>query len=186
MATLQCCSTGKPGCQHHGLISHLVTLSWYWANQFLPYHNNAEPHESILKSLVWLDHGSTYRFHNISKQTLALLIQLFPLVRGQWRHLYNNTPLQWSTLHSELYCTDIVRVLSQETVKTGLQLYLSSMETSASRPMLSSYCWCHVIHFGVNNGTQLQTVFVCLLFNVLATSKVISWRVFRRYIEIHT
>ena len=28
--------------QHHDLISHSVTLSWHWANQYLPYPNNAE------------------------------------------------------------------------------------------------------------------------------------------------
>ena len=65
------CPTGKPGCQHHdlifysshhhhNLISYSVTLSWYWANQPLPYPNNAKhlarkQHVSILKSLVWLN-----------------------------------------------------------------------------------------------------------------------------------
>ena len=34
--------SAAPGRQHHGLISHSVTLSWYWANQSLHYSNNAE------------------------------------------------------------------------------------------------------------------------------------------------
>ena len=48
---------------HHDLISHSVTLSWHWANQSLPYPNNAERQTrkqqlSTLKSLVWLELGS--------------------------------------------------------------------------------------------------------------------------------
>ena len=34
--------TERPGHQHHELISDSVTLSWNWANQFLPCPNNAE------------------------------------------------------------------------------------------------------------------------------------------------
>ena len=37
LMTLLCCPTGKPGHQHHDLISHSVTLSWHWANQSLCY-----------------------------------------------------------------------------------------------------------------------------------------------------
>ena len=33
--------TGRPDRQHHDLISDSVTLSWNWANQSLPYSNNA-------------------------------------------------------------------------------------------------------------------------------------------------
>ena len=45
---------------HHDLLSQSLTLSWQWANQYLPYPNNAECQArkrqvSILKSLVWLD-----------------------------------------------------------------------------------------------------------------------------------
>ena len=41
-----------------------IPLSWHWANQSLPYPNNAECQArkwqvSILKSLVWLHQGST-------------------------------------------------------------------------------------------------------------------------------
>ena len=32
----------RPGQQHHDLISHSVTLSWYWANQSLLRPNNAK------------------------------------------------------------------------------------------------------------------------------------------------
>ena len=44
----------------HDLLSHLVPLSWHWANQFLPCSNNAKHQArnwqvSIWKSLVWLD-----------------------------------------------------------------------------------------------------------------------------------
>ena len=37
-------TTGRPGYLHHDLIMiyHTVTVSWYWANQSLPYPNNAE------------------------------------------------------------------------------------------------------------------------------------------------
>ena len=42
MVTLQYCPTGKPGHQHPDLISNSVTLSSHWANQSLPYPNNAE------------------------------------------------------------------------------------------------------------------------------------------------
>ena len=54
--------TGKSGHQYHDLISHSVTLSWYWTNQSLPYPNNAEHQDkerqvSMLKSLVWFDQG---------------------------------------------------------------------------------------------------------------------------------
>ena len=43
MATLQCCHECAPGCQHHYLLSHSVTLLWHWANQsVLPYPSNAE------------------------------------------------------------------------------------------------------------------------------------------------
>ena len=63
MATLQCWLMGTPVRQHHDLISHSVTLSWHWANQFLPSANNAE-HQArkqqawIFKSSVWLDQVS--------------------------------------------------------------------------------------------------------------------------------
>ena len=45
------------------LISHSVILYWHWINQPMPYSNNAEclarkRQVSILKSLIWLDHGS--------------------------------------------------------------------------------------------------------------------------------
>ena len=55
--------TGTPGYQHHDQLSHSVTLSKNWANQFLPYPNNAEcqvreQQVSILKSLGWLNQGS--------------------------------------------------------------------------------------------------------------------------------
>ena len=54
--------TGRPGHQHHDLISHSVILSRHWANQSLSYPNNAEHlarkwQVSIFKSLVWLDQG---------------------------------------------------------------------------------------------------------------------------------
>ena len=54
----QCCPTG-----YSHLLSHSVTLSWLWANQSLPYPNNAERQAkkwqiSILKALVWLDQVS--------------------------------------------------------------------------------------------------------------------------------
>ena len=42
MVTLSFCPTGKPGHQHHHLISHSAILSCHWANQPLPYSNNAE------------------------------------------------------------------------------------------------------------------------------------------------
>ena len=53
-------SLGGPGRQHHNIISHLVILSWHWANQSLFYPNNAErlarkQQVSILKSLVSID-----------------------------------------------------------------------------------------------------------------------------------
>ena len=55
--------SGKPGRQHHDLISYSVTLSWHWANQPLPYPNNEsawlrKQQMSIFKSLVWLNKGS--------------------------------------------------------------------------------------------------------------------------------
>ena len=48
------------------LLSHSVALSWQWANQTLSYPNKAESQArewelSILKPLVWLDHGSKMR-----------------------------------------------------------------------------------------------------------------------------
>ena len=60
--SLQCFPTGSLGRQHHDLISHSVTFSWYWANQSLPYPNNAEclarkRQVSIFKWLVWLEQG---------------------------------------------------------------------------------------------------------------------------------
>ena len=63
IVTLYCCPTGKPGCQHIGLISHSVTFSWRWANQSLLYPNYAERlartwQVSISNSLVWLDQDS--------------------------------------------------------------------------------------------------------------------------------
>ena len=47
--------SGRPGFSHHP-----DALSWHWANQSLPYPNNAKRlarkwQESIWKSLVWLD-----------------------------------------------------------------------------------------------------------------------------------
>ena len=36
------CPIGKSGQQHHDLITHLVTLSWHWANQSLSYPINSE------------------------------------------------------------------------------------------------------------------------------------------------
>ena len=42
MATLQCCPTGKPDCQHHDPLSHSVMLSWHGVNQSLPYPIYAE------------------------------------------------------------------------------------------------------------------------------------------------
>ena len=52
----------KPGCQHHNLISHSLTLSWHWANQSWLYPTNdvclaRKWQVSILKSLVWFDPG---------------------------------------------------------------------------------------------------------------------------------
>ena len=46
--------------RHHDAVSHSVTLSWHWANQFLPCPNTAECQArkrqvSNFKSLVWLD-----------------------------------------------------------------------------------------------------------------------------------
>ena len=63
MATFQCCPTGKPVHQYYNLISHSVTLSFYWASQCLPYPNNAERlarkwEVSNFKSLLRLDQGS--------------------------------------------------------------------------------------------------------------------------------
>ena len=45
------------------LISHSVTLSWHWANQYLPYPSNAQFQARqrqvyIVKLLLWLDQGS--------------------------------------------------------------------------------------------------------------------------------
>ena len=40
LMNLLCCSTERPGHQHHGLISHSVKLSWQWVNRSLPYSNN--------------------------------------------------------------------------------------------------------------------------------------------------
>ena len=53
----------RPSHQHHDPISHPGALSWHWANQPIPYPNNAErlnrkQQVSIFKSLVWLDQGS--------------------------------------------------------------------------------------------------------------------------------
>ena len=53
---------GKPGHQHHDLISHSVTVSWHRTNKSLPYPNNAKCQArkwqvSIFKSLIWLDQG---------------------------------------------------------------------------------------------------------------------------------
>ena len=47
---------GKPDCQHHDMISHSVTLSWYWANQSLPIPISASlgsDKYDFYKSLVW-------------------------------------------------------------------------------------------------------------------------------------
>ena len=57
------CPTERPGCEHHYLIFHSVTLSWHWANQSLPCHNNLKHlarkrQVSILKSFVLHDKGS--------------------------------------------------------------------------------------------------------------------------------
>ena len=57
MITLQYFPIGKSGRQHHDLISHSVTLSWHWANESLPYPDNAEQ-VSILRSLVWFNQVS--------------------------------------------------------------------------------------------------------------------------------
>ena len=56
-------TTGRPGCQHHDLISHSFPLFWHWANQSLPYANNTESMArkwqlSNFKLLVWLDQSS--------------------------------------------------------------------------------------------------------------------------------
>ena len=56
--------------QHHDLLSHSVTLSWYWANQPLSYPNNVEClvrmwKVSILKYLIWFDQGSNPRCPNL-------------------------------------------------------------------------------------------------------------------------
>ena len=66
VATSSCCPTWRPGHQHHDLISHSVTLSWHWANQFLTYSNNTKRQArkrqvAILMSLVWFDQGSNPR-----------------------------------------------------------------------------------------------------------------------------
>ena len=60
IATLfwQCCLIGTPGHQQKDLLSHSVTLSWHWVNQFLHYPNNVEHQArkqkvSIVKSLFW-------------------------------------------------------------------------------------------------------------------------------------
>ena len=42
MVTLNCCPTGRQGFQHHDLISHSLTLSWYWASQSFSYPNNVK------------------------------------------------------------------------------------------------------------------------------------------------
>ena len=69
MVTLKCFPNGRPDHQHHDLLSHSVPLFWHWANQSLTYANNVEHldkkwQESILKSLVWLDHGWNLRGSN--------------------------------------------------------------------------------------------------------------------------
>ena len=66
MVTLECCHTGRPGHQHHDLISYLVTLSWQWASQSLPYPNNANywlGSDKYQLSLLWLDRNPNSRSH---------------------------------------------------------------------------------------------------------------------------
>ena len=60
------------------LISHLATLSGLWANQSLPYPNNAEGlakrwQVSILKSLVWLDQNSKWEIGALLIQPASLI-----------------------------------------------------------------------------------------------------------------
>ena len=106
MATLKCCLTGTPGCEHHALLSHLVTLFWHWTNQPLPYLNNAERQAreqqvSILKSFVWCHQSlktarsefesGTFGFPDLPEREVdALLIQPPRLVLKQMDgHLVN-------------------------------------------------------------------------------------------------
>ena len=94
MATLDCCFTAQPGHPHHALLSLWVTLSWHWANQFLPYPNNAEHQArewqvSILKSLVWFDQDlKTWRPDSKSWPSDSLISQnrkwALLLIRPPW------------------------------------------------------------------------------------------------------
>ena len=68
----------KPGCQHHDLISHSVTLSWNWANHSLPSPNNAERlankrQVSILK-LLGLTRPMSFRFPDLPKWKMGAFL----------------------------------------------------------------------------------------------------------------
>ena len=47
------CPTGKPGHQHHHLISYSVKLPWHWASQSLPYPNNAKDLARKRQVAIW-------------------------------------------------------------------------------------------------------------------------------------
>ena len=61
-AISRCCPTGKPGSQHHDLITQSVTLSWHWAI-LTPCPTLITPSTWLWsdkyqfhKPLIWLDH----------------------------------------------------------------------------------------------------------------------------------
>ena len=80
-------ATGKSEHWHHVPISHSITLSWYWANQSLPYPNNAEcqartRNYQFCKSLVWLNQELNSWSPAIEFRALQISIWLLCPVRS--------------------------------------------------------------------------------------------------------
>ena len=102
-------SLGPPSHHHHDLLSHSVTSSWHWANQSLPYLNNAKQQGrkkqvSILMSLVWLDHGSNLQDLDLNPRCSDSLI----FQHGRQRTLYSfsatpSGPREVSADHYTMY-----------------------------------------------------------------------------------
>ena len=76
---------------HHDSVSHSVTLSWYWANQSLPYLHNAESHAINFMPLVWLDREPNSWF--LAPEDLTQLIRSPHLVAAIKMHCHKLVPI---------------------------------------------------------------------------------------------
>ena len=90
IATLKCWPTGRPGGQHHDLISYSVALYCNWTKQYLHYPNYverlAQKQPGINFKVIVLPRPSfeRMRFGNsdlLKQETDALLIRISSLVR---------------------------------------------------------------------------------------------------------